>query len=326
MKKQKYILFLSLKLLVAFSAAAYIIREAFRNKFFFESGKPVLQIFSDPEKGLLVFLVFVLMLLNWGTESMKWKILVKKIEKTGFLRSFMATLSGVTVSVFTPNRVGEFLGKIFFMEKGDKVQGSLIAVLGSMSQLLVTLIAGSVSLLFFIAAYQNQVFINEYIFSLLVFLVILILAFSLILFFSAPTLTLILNKIPILAPYKKYSDVFSFYSAPELLVILLLSALRYLIFSLQFYFLLLVFGVDFRPEDALVLIPMVFFTVTAVPTITPGEIGVREFFALQFIGTVSQNSGGIILSAFSLWIVNLAIPALTGIIFILGKKWNPEVK
>lgn len=320
--KNKSSLFFLFKLLIVCLACWYIYNETFLNKNFTGIKTAVLNIFLSPGSSFIFSFVLLLMFFNWGIEALKWKFLIRKVEPLSFFKSFRATLSGVTASVFTPNRVGEFLGRIFYLDKADKIQGALIAILGSMSQLLVTFICGSISLLFFISFFQPKNLLSDNIFALLVVLVILINIFSLLLFFSTSALSFFLNKFSFLKKLEKYSAVFSFYSPAELLVVLLLSFARYMIFTLQFYFLLKILNVEILFLHSLIIIPMIFLCVTAVPTITPAEIGVREFFALQFIGLVSANSSGIVLSAFSLWLINLAVPALIGTIFIMGRKTN----
>ncbi len=322
MEKQKYILFSLLKLLVVSLALWYIYRETVLNKNFEEAKRTIQGVVYSPKSSFYFIMTFILMFFNWGFESLKWKMLIKKTENISFGNSIKAVLSGLTVSVFTPNRTGEFLGRVFYLNKGDKVKGALISLIGSMSQFLVTIVCGSVSLLFFILNYQPEYYLNKYVFAMLVFLVFITIIFSILLFFSSPALSGFSERFRILKKHKKYFSVFSEYSQGELFVILLLSFCRYFIFTLQFYFLLKCFSVEIYFADAWVLVPLIFLAVTVVPTITPAEIGVREFFALQFIGVVSSNSVGIVLATFSLWVINLAIPAFAGSVFVLGIKWS----
>ena len=87
------------------------------------------------------------MFLNWFLESLKWRFLISKIEKISIKRSLRAIFSGITVSAFTPNRVGEYAGRVFCLEKADRVQAVLITVIGSMAQLVVTIVFGLIGIL-----------------------------------------------------------------------------------------------------------------------------------------------------------------------------------
>src|SRR5688572_25018804 len=53
----------------------------------------------------------LLMFVNWSIETIKWKLAVEKIQRISFFTAFRAVLSGVTFSVTTPNRVGEYFGR-----------------------------------------------------------------------------------------------------------------------------------------------------------------------------------------------------------------------
>src|SRR5512138_1826835 len=114
--------------------------------------------FSSPGALVTLLLVMALMPVNWGIETVKWMLMIRKIENIGFLRSFQAVLSGVAISSFTPNRVGDFFGRAYILNKASHIEGILITVLGSMSQLMITVIAGSLSLLFFVPSYLPAVF------------------------------------------------------------------------------------------------------------------------------------------------------------------------
>jgi hypothetical protein len=63
---------------------------------------------------------------------------------------------------------------------------------------------------------------------------------------------------------------------------------------------------------------------TAIPTITLAELGIRGSISLYFIGLYFENFGtltdkiniGIVSASSSLWLLNLALPALIGTIFV----------
>ncbi len=86
--------------------------------------------------------VLVLMLVNWIIETFKWKLAVQKIQEVGFFTAFKAVLSGVSFSVTTPNRVGEYLGRVLYMNEGNRLKAISLTITGSISQLIVTLLMG----------------------------------------------------------------------------------------------------------------------------------------------------------------------------------------
>jgi len=95
----------------------------------------------------LVIVIF-LMIINWSIEAFKWKISIQKVQPVSFLKSFKAVLSGVSFSVSTPNRIGEYLGRILYMEEGNRLRVISLTIVSSMSQLIITLLAGLIGLFF----------------------------------------------------------------------------------------------------------------------------------------------------------------------------------
>ena len=95
-----------------------------------------------------------------------------------------------------------------------------------MSQLLITIITGLISLLFFIPDYLSyQEHSSEYLYYGLIFIVIVLIILSFILYFNISILTTLTNKIKFIkhSRFQKYIEIFTFYSNKELLKVLLLS-------------------------------------------------------------------------------------------------------
>ena len=89
-----------------------------------------------------ILLVVLMMFVNWFLEALKWRALIYKIEKISLIQSIKAVFAGITISSFTPNRVGEYAGRVFCIQKADKVKAVLITVIGSMAQLITTIVFG----------------------------------------------------------------------------------------------------------------------------------------------------------------------------------------
>ena len=91
--------------------------------------------------------IIILMLGNWGIEAMKWKLAIEKIQPISFIKSLKAIFSGVSFSVTTPNRVGEYFGRVLYMKEGNRLKAISLTIVCSISQLLVTLWMGLFGLL-----------------------------------------------------------------------------------------------------------------------------------------------------------------------------------
>ena len=276
------------------------------------------------ENYIVVTVVILMMFLNWFIESLKWRFLISKIEKVSIKRSIRAIFSGITVSAFTPNRVGEYGGRVFCLEKADRIKGVLITVIGSMAQLVTTIVFGSIGILLlpnlmpeFDSLLSNIVFA----YPIMLFLLILLNVLLVTLFLNASVFSVVLSKIKFLRKFKKYNEVFSFYNSSELLEILLYSVGRYIVFTTQFFILLQVYDVQIGYVDAMILIITMLLVISIIPTIAITEIGIRGSVALFLFGLVSVNAIGILSATFVMWVINLLLPALIGTIFIFSLKF-----
>ncbi len=286
------------------------------------------------ESHVFIFLVwiFLLMLVNWGIESLKWQYLIGKVEKVSFLKAYEAILSGISVSVFTPNRIGEWFGRVFILKKANPWSGVFITMVGSLSQLLTTIIIGIISLLFFIPIYFSATeYYSEYWFSAAVMIAFTIIVALVLIFLNVTSIPNFIHRL-----FKKrfihfldYLSVLSSYTPFELLTVLLFSFLRYCIFTIQFYLLLMMFSVNIPFLHGVMIISIIFFVMTAIPTDTLTGIGVRGSASLYFINLYFNKFAilsdkidiGVTASSISLWIINLAIPALIGTFFVFRLKF-----
>ena len=279
---------------------------------------------------VLLAVVVSLLPVNLVLEGRKWQYLMLKLEQVTLPEAVKAVLAGISVSVFLPNRVGDYLGRVFVLKKADRLQATLATILGSMAQLLTTLIFGLLSLAFFLPRWigtsssLQQWTLAGLIFSILFVIVVMVFSFLNFSVFSD-----LLRRISGRA-YKKiarYAEVFSWYSVQELLVVLVISILRYLTFSLQFYLFLRMFQVPVNYPQAMMVIGFIYLLMSAIPTIALSEIGVRGSVSLYAFGLFFPEpltevlNRHIIAASSALWLLNLAVPALMGLLFIFRLRF-----
>ena len=273
---------------------------------------------------LVIGVVVIMMFLNWFLEALKWRFLILKIEKVSIKRSVRAIFSGITVSAFTPNRVGEYGGRVFCLEKADRIQAVLITVIGSMAQLVTTIVFGSIGILLLPNLMPEfDAILSQFVFAypIMLFMIVLLNVLLVSLFLNASVFSVVLSKFKFLKKYSKYNEVFSFYNSQELLEVLIYSVARYLVFTAQFLILLQVFDVQIGYIDAMILITTMLLVISIIPTIAITEIGIRGSVALFLFGLVSVNAIGILSATFVMWVINLLLPALIGTIFIFSLKF-----
>jgi len=99
----------------------------------------------------LWWLVVTLILLpvNLLLEALKWKLFVSKIQKIDILTSLKSILSGIYTGFFTPNRVGELVGRVAFIDAEKRKSGVTLSIVNSLTQNLATIVCGLPAIVIF---------------------------------------------------------------------------------------------------------------------------------------------------------------------------------
>ena len=320
MQSSKKIGFL-IKLLIILLTFWFLYQKVFVDKTFNDLSKWFVDTLKS-KSPIPLFGVLFLMLLNWFVESLKWKYLINKLETVSVWLSVKAIFLGITVSIFTPNRVGEFGGRIFCLTKADRIKAVISTMLGNLSQLLATVLFGCLAIFYYLINFDDLLVFDFSSFRCIFLLLNIILLFgSFFMYLNASYLTIVLNKISFLKQYIDYLKVFSYYSRKELLNILFFSVFRYSIFTFQFYLLLHFFDVEISFTSSAAMSALTFFTMSIIPTIAITELFARGSVAVLFFGLLSDNLIGITMAASSLWAINLVLPAIIGVFFVFNLKF-----
>lgn len=265
----------------------------------------------------LVFSTLVLMVLNWLLETLKWRLLVQKNEYITFWEALQSVLSGVALNMITPNQLGDFVGRVIHLKKLDKVRGTLITVIGHTAQVIMTACFGLCALTWFMI-YRGLLTTQQ---GNTVYWIGLVVTIGIVVaYINIGQLT----RLPIPTKFKPYLNVFKLYKRSELVQILTISFLRYMIFLTQYYCLLKLYNVDVTFAQGMACIIATLCAQSFVPSFILVEVGMRGASALWFFGMFTAVVTPVLLTAYSLWIINLMIPGLMGLVFIL--KWRQENK
>ena len=268
-------------------------------------------------------IVIFLMIINWSIEALKWKVAIQKVQPISFSRSFRAILSGVSFSVSTPNRIGEYLGRILYIEEGNRLRVISLTIVSSISQLIITLFAGSVGLFFIrknIETGNTMQGLDSFWLQVLQYGVIIVLLILTGIYFR---LSLLINLVDKLRNNNRYSWLVSSLKdidATLLLKLLSLSAIRYIVFVVQYFLLFRLFEVNAGWWECFWAVSVVFLVLAIIPTFAIAELGLRGNVSLKLIGLFSTNSLGISLTTATIWIINLVLPAIAGSLLILSVK------
>lgn len=272
--------------------------------------------------------VIILIFFNWGSEARKWQILLTPIQKMNFFTAFKSVLTGVTLSINTPYRVGEYGGRILYVKKGSRIKAISLSMAGSISQLIITLFMGCLGLFLFIKFrlndHHSMMGLSFFWLTTLLLISSLFTVLVILFFFKLAWLIKLIEKIPAAARIIPYINVLEEFTPKLLLRLLSLSLFRYAVFVIQYILLMQTLEVNMNWGDALLLINILFLVMAIVPSFAIADLGIRGKFSTELFSIYSANIVGIIGTTFGIWFINLFIPALVGSLVLLGSKFFKE--
>lgn len=260
----------------------------------------------------VMLVVLLLMPINWGIEALKWQYLLRSITQISYLTSCKAVLAGVAFALFTPNRMGEYLGRIWVLEANYRVRGVLVTLVNSLAQIITTLCIGLLALTFW--TNPTQVMLSSLTFSLISIVVLAMVGF----YFTFPYWV---ERIGVWQPTltrKKWFRILRVLQripARQLAWVLLYSILRYVIYSGQYVILLLALT-PVNLDIAMVAVPLLFLFQMGIPVPAVLEIGIRGSLAANLLSPYGASAISVLVATSTLWVVNLILPAIVGGVII----------
>lgn len=253
------------------------------------------------------------MLVNWFFESAKFRVLLRTDEPPSKLKAFFTVLGGTTISNFTPARTGDYIGRSVLLKRIHPIKVILATVTGNILQLIMTYLIGGICFLVLLFQDRLEISLKEYSTKLYLAFGIVLLAFA------------VLRIVPKL--YEKYKEslpgflnkglrMIRHYNTSMLTHASLLSFGRYLVFSLQFYLLLVIFSTAGLPMNHIFFIPVAYLLQSLVPVPAVADVGVRVMFTTMLFGALIPEQD-ILLAVTSLWFINLIFPAMLGALYLL---------
>ncbi|WP_291858911.1 hypothetical protein [Marinilabilia sp.] len=272
----------------------------------------------------LLMLQFSLMGLNLALETRKWQILARPVRFISFREAFVQVLKGIQLGMVTPARTGDPIGKSVFYPSGEKSKIIVLSLIGSIIQNFVILFAAIWALLWTTHSagdYLTLLVNSTASSSLLLPLTVisgLILALWLILkrmrYFTV-FLSLVKTRLDMIKQTKKSA----------ILHVLLLTTIRYSVFSFQFLILLHFFGLnDIR--NGLYAIFIFYGALSFIPSAGAGDLSIRATLAIMIFGSTAVAEPGIVMSSLVLWFFNLALPALMPSVILAATSFHPKLQ
>ena len=268
--------------------------------------------------------VMILMLINWGIEARKWQVLVQHVQHFSLWRAFKSVLSGCSVTMLTSYRIGEYGGRILYIDEGNRIKAISLTIAGSISQLLVTLAMGSLGLIYLRYISHNdssslQV-LPDFWADILIYLSAGISILLLLFYWRLGWLVRAVEKVPVFSTAIQHISVLDELNNSRLLRIVSLSLVRYLVFALQYILMLQIMQVHIPFVINFWLIAVFYLVMAIAPTIGFVELPVRVTASWTLLHLYTENELGVGTAALGIWLINLVLPSIIGSLLLLRIK------
>jgi len=268
------------------------------------------------EHAWMIILAIALMPMCWMLEAKKWKLLMRPALRMSFRRAIGAVLGGVSLSLFTPNRIGEYGGRILFVPAKYNWRAVIATLVGSFAQNLIHITFGLIAVVLFLVfgsviphALQTGIGI----------LTALVLIIGVLVYFRIPALSVWVEKLKppkwLRRPWRALQYLKQI-TTRDLMIALGFSLAKYAVFSSQFVLLLLYFGVDVPVFWIASGVAVMYLMQTGVPLPPFVDVVVRSELAVLLWASFAVNEFSVLAASFFLWVINLLIPAFFGLIAI----------
>ena len=261
-------------------------------------------------------LVVLLILINWGIEYLKWKVILVfsaiKLSNTKKIKSFLA---GIITGLLTPNMIGNFLGRMFYFQRRERPTIILLTLFSNAAQFLASILFGILGIIW-LGIPSKDFEWSKNTFLLITITGFLIFTWLYFRFEKVPIKLVRKNKHLLrIAPLMQENSFFR-------LKLLILSCCRHFVFALQYWLLLDAFGIEIQ-ISWMGWIWQIFFWATLIPSLWFGKLIIRESMALWILAPLTSNPALVLFASITLWILNQAVPAAVGIPFL--KTTNSKI-
>ncbi|WP_460983117.1 lysylphosphatidylglycerol synthase domain-containing protein [Spirosoma fluminis] len=259
---------------------------------------------------------------NWGFESLKWYILLQRVETTHFWSAYRGVLAGVSLGFALPAQLGDTAGRVLSLRSGDRGAAVGASLVSGGMQFYVALVFGTLAWAHhLVVAPERNTTAGRWLLAVLTGLSGLGIVFALI---RRPLLRWFERR-SALSRFVRYWNVAAHYTDGEIGLALGAAALRYLIFSTQFYLALRLVGVHVPADVSASGIGLVFLVKTLTPAFNLlSDLGVREAAALWVFAPTAVPAPILLTATLTLWLANVLTPVLAGLFWVWKLKLTAE--
>ncbi|MFY0606138.1 MAG: flippase-like domain-containing protein [Cyclobacteriaceae bacterium] len=236
------------------------------------------------DRPMIMFLVIILMPINWLLEAWRWKLAMVKEDLT-FTDACKQVFAGLALNWVVPLTLGDASSRLVGVKNYKTSAGALVKV--RVIMLIITMIFGGVSMLYYFNSLDTWLLVG-----------------------LLPILSL-----GVLWAYKRAQT-----QSLDLRVVLI-SLVRYAVFTFQFVIIMSVFLPDIKWVILTLGVGWTFFFRSIIPSLF-GNFGVREASALVFFEPLVFDPNLVLIPCLLIWLINTVLPSILGVFFISSLKFK----
>ena len=264
----------------------------------------------DRTSVLFLLLFIILAAGNWFFEILKWQTATSIVAPIAFKTSLQQSLSALTVSLATPNRIGDYGAKIMYFPPDKRKQILLLNFFSNAVQMAITCIFGFIGVIYIVPKFSIKYSTTNLILFLICILLLGIVGY-------------LFKERQLLLKGLSISSVLSYLGKIERTIkvkVGIYAMIRYLIFSFLFYLLLLFFGAEISFSEAIPLLFSMYLFVSVIPTIFIFDLVVRGGVAVWLFSLAGVSELAILSTVLSMWLLNFVFPAIWGSFYVANFK------
>lgn len=254
---------------------------------------------------------------NLLLESEKWRLFLDAVDaRTSRWNTLASILAGYALGAVTPLRVGDHAGRILYLADRRKGLLLMLSLLDRLYSIWVYAVAGTLAMSYLVLHTFDSPASAWWLTIALGSLIIIgagVFVFKPSLLSAA---TRGLSGTSVVGRWVRRIEWIDRLMPSITLRALILSGLRFAIFTTQFVLLLVAFDASASITNLYIGSVLVFFVKTVIPSISLFDLGIRESAAVLFFGFFGVLPGAAFGASLLLFGINIVLPAIVGAPFV----------
>lgn len=251
---------------------------------------------------------------NWGFEALKWQVLARRVEPVSWADAYRGVLAGLSLGFALPAQLGDTAGRVLSLRTGRRGAAIGASLVSGGMQFYIAIVFGALAWAVHLALVPARNTVAGQ--GLLVLLAALSLL-GVLLNAVRPQLVRWSARWPWLHRFSAYWAIIGQYSHGDMAGAFLAGAMRYVVFSLQFYCALQLYHVTLSANALTSGIGLVFLAKTITPAFNLlSDLGVREAASLWVFSPFGVPAPLLLTATLTLWLVNVLLPVAVGLIWV----------